>query len=308
MPSQGYNIDKTYISWDGKDFVTFDNGDFSMAVNLVDGDTTIPIDNRKLQFIEIYNESGVWGVRKIADHGPYVLRFLNDQGQPDTSNNQVGYELQLVRTVDGNNVVAKWVDFVDVYDEVGDSVIKNATTDVMACVREQNVSKKNWGRVINVTQDLTYDRVTWLPDLVPNEMKEIPLMSLKSKTVSGETATESRINQRKMGIPQYVTYGYFDATLSVGVEEKVVNSLGMSIIPNPAADRFSLTFSLPGLGNIKIKIFNSNGICVKDVYNGLAGEGLRGLEVSTEDLTSGAYYCTIEYMGSVQKCNLIICK
>lgn len=305
--NEGFNTEKMYIPWDGKDMVVFDNGDFSIGVSLIDYDTSVAIANRKSQFVEIYRESGVWGVRKIANHGGYTLAYINEDNVLDTIN-QMGYEFQMIRSVDGNNVVAKWVDFIDIYDEAGDSLIKNATTDIMVSVRENNVSKKNWGKTINVTQDIPFDRITWLPDYVPNDLKQVPVMRLQTIPVGGETPANARLTERKIYMPQFVTLGHFDASLSVGVKEQDIVNTEMKISPNPAGEKFSLTFTLPEQGNIRIKIYNTNGICVKEVYNGFVGEGLRGLEINTDNLVNGVYYCTMEYMGSVQKCNLIICK
>lgn len=305
---EGFTTGKFYIPWDAKDFVVFENGDFSIGSSLVDLDTTVALENRKTQFIEIYNESGIWGVRRISFHGGYTLLYLDENNAADQNGNQLGYEFQMIRSVDGNHVIAKWVDFVDVFDEVGDSVIKNATTDIMVCARENNISKKSWGKTLNITEDIPFDRITWLPDLIPNNLLQIPIMRLRTMPIAGQTAADARRDERKAVLPQYITYGHFDATLSVGVEDKTEIVSSISATPNPAATDFSLSFTLPEPGNIKIKLYNSNGFCVKNIYEGFTSDGMRGMNISTDGLSSGAYYCTLEFMGSIQKCNLIIWK
>jgi hypothetical protein len=214
----------------------------------------------------------------------------------------------MVRSVDGNHVIAKWVDFVDVYDEVGDSVIKNATTDILVCARENNVSKKSWGKTLNITEDIAFDRITWIPDLIPNNLLQIPIMRLRTMPVAGQSAADARRDERKAVLPQYITFGHFDATASTGVEESVQPKENFVVSPNPASDRFSLNFSMPEPGNIRIKLYNVNGFCVKNIFDGFISDGIKGLNVSTDGIASGAYYCTFEYMGRVQKCNLIIWK
>ncbi|MFN3780906.1 MAG: hypothetical protein ACK4SO_01875, partial [Candidatus Kapaibacteriota bacterium] len=209
---QEYGLSVGVVTWSLPQFVPLGNDNYSFLVNINEDTTqTFRLYEEALhQLVEVYKQNGIWGVRKVADLTGYVLAYV-----APTSTNQLGEESQLVRSEDGKYLLAKWVDFVDVV--VNDTVYPRATNDIFVAVREFN--SPQWSNVKNITSSLDYDRITWVPDIIPNDLKNIPLIKLESIPIEGQEPGEARLRQRMLDtVPQYLMLGFFNADDILGVE------------------------------------------------------------------------------------------
>ena len=287
----GFDPDSVYMDYSGKGFVVFDNGDFSFAATLYDGaigGVSQPDSLKLKQIVELYYEGGNWGIRKIADVSGYVLAYL-----PSTATNQMGYELQLSRTYDGNKLLCKWVDFTDYTDPQTGQITKYYTTDIY--INSKLKSSSSWGQPTNVTNSEIYDRITWIPDYVPNDLQNVPVLKVETEPNPGDDSVTARNRQRYLQeYPQYIMIGNFNVVTGVKESDESVSGIKFtSISPNPAETGTDVNFNLPDDGRINITLYNIMGQPVREVFNGNAGVGIHSVHLNTSDLPSGTYYCTL---------------
>jgi hypothetical protein len=277
--------DSTYVS--NYDAMVWDNGDVSFATSLDVIVNGVVWNN----LFEIYFENGTWGARKIATHSGYTLYFYSAGVQ---ASSQVGIELQMSKTVDGKGVICKWVDLI-----TPQNTALKSSNDVFVCARTKGMN--NWGNVVNVTNSDNVDRITWLPDYIPSDFKNIPILEIE--TVPDPSITDpTSIYNRQIELesyPQYVMMGHFDASVSLGVDDNTTTvPLQLnSVSPNPADNSAAISFDSPVNGNVRIDLFNAMGQIVKNIYNDNISVGPHSITANVVDLPSGAYYCTITANG-----------
>ncbi|OGU13943.1 MAG: hypothetical protein A2X61_16465 [Ignavibacteria bacterium GWB2_35_12] len=298
--SQGFDADRVYMTYSGKGFVVFDNGDFSFALMVNDSvdisGFTLPYEQRMFHIAEIYKENNAWGLRKIAETGPYVLKYLPPLDQPADTNNQMGFEIQMSRTVDGDALICKWVDFMSLINQQTNDTI--TTTDIIVNGRYKNSS---WGEPLDITMSEIWDRITWIPDFVPNGLLNVPILKVETVPNPDDDPITAKARQQKLvDYPQYVVVGNFDASSVLDVDESENTNSKLqitSIYPNPMDNGAEFNFNLPYDGKVEITICDLMGRTVKNVFNGSMGAGLRSVKLNTAGLPAGAYYCTITENG-----------
>lgn len=294
--SLSINPDAVYIDRGAGDFVQFPNGDYSFIVTLNE-DTTLTGTLYSLalhRIVELYKEGSQFGIRPIADNTGYVLAYVGDTG-----NNQMGNELMASRTIDGTKLLAKWVDFVDAVTTEGDTV-RNYSTDIFVAVRDKQ--KNEWSRVKNITESEIYDRITWVDDLIPNTLQDIPILKLESIPNPADTPDDARLRQRTLETErQYVKIGNFDADdlLVVGVEEQELEYSIGDIYPNPATDNVFVNLNLPENGKIIVNLIDLYGRTVNNLFNGFINGGFSALNLNLGNQASGVYFLQINYNGQV---------
>ncbi|MCK5741151.1 MAG: hypothetical protein KAH48_02950, partial [Chlorobi bacterium] len=210
--AQGWADGDLYTNnYNTRDFVVLDNGDYSFMTQIVLSDG---MENSDGRIVEIYRESGEWGIRDIAGYLPNMV-YEDYKDAEENRDNPSDIELQAARTVDGSAIIAKWVS-IEGYDPDAGTF---QYTDVHVAFRKTNSNK--WEEPINVTDDEFIDRTTFIPDYVPNDLKRIPLMSMigwiENDPDTGEEWTEREAQFRTMN-DQYLRIGHFDAI--VGIEDE----------------------------------------------------------------------------------------
>jgi hypothetical protein len=199
-------------------------------------------------------------------------------------------ELQLSKSVDGSKLICKWVDFVDV--EQDGQIIENATNDIF--VATKNTDDESWGDPVNITESIDYDRITWIPNMVPNDMLDIPVIKIVSKPVATDDPTEARNRQRMLEEEQYILVGQFNAVVSVDDETEMPGSLVInSIVPNPAPNRAEVSFTLPQSAQTNIAVYDAMGNKAIELHDGYLSAGLHGMNINTGQLAAGAYYIVV---------------
>ena len=93
----------------------------------------------------------------------------------DTSSR--GNEIQVARTLDGKHLVAKWIDFVPYMIDDQETQV----SDIFVSVYD--IEKGTWSEKRNVTRDNEFDKLTWLPQTLPN-IKEIPVLSIVTNSTN----------------------------------------------------------------------------------------------------------------------------
>ncbi|MGQ9818406.1 MAG: T9SS type A sorting domain-containing protein [Candidatus Kapaibacteriales bacterium] len=302
-----YGLSLQQVFWSLPQFVPFDADNFSFIVNINEDTTQTgkPYQEALHQLVELYKENGIWGVRRVADLTGYVLAYVNSDGQ--SINNQLGEETQISRTVDGNYLVCKWVDFVDV--KVGDTVYTRATNDIFVAVRKRYQS--SWSNPINITESIDYDRITWIPNLVPNDLKDIPILKVMTIPIEGEDPNVARLRQRNPeGEPQYVMMGFFDvSTEPANVTFEHNGSISkLSVYPNPVSNVASINFYADGFVNLEVALFSSDGQWTKSFYNGPVSAGVKGLSFDLSEFANGLYFVVVNANGKRYSEPLLIVK
>ena len=302
MTFGGYSNSSTGQSYSiSRDMCALPNGDVSYLCILQDYLTEeqaaqVTDEQRFRKVVEIYRESGVWGVRAISDIDiNTILLYRNTDGE---WHNQMVYEFQISRTIDGQYLIAKWTE-VTAWDVEGvtDPVL---STDIRFAVRPVG---GEWSKVIKLTDDVTLERLTWIPDLIPNDLKDIPIIRVATKpdpSISENDVVGQRGLQNYIETPQYVLLGHFDADIALGINEynkKNVDVVINEISPNPVISDGQVIFTLPAGGNASLEIFNLMGQKVLSIYNGMISSGIHTLRFSSAELAQGAYYCVLDFNG-----------
>ncbi len=292
---QQYGLSIEVVTWSLPQFVPLGNDDYSFLVNINEDTTrTFRLYSDALhQLVEVYKQSGIWGVRKITDLTGYVLAYV-----APTGSNQLGEESQLVQTEDGKYLLAKWVDFVDVV--IQDTLYKNATTDIFVAVRP--IKSNIWTSIKNITNSLDFDRITWVPDKIPSNMTNIPIIKLESIPIPGQDPTEARLRQRMLDtVPQYVMLGFFDAADILSSEERSYTTsdiYNLNVYPNPADGVGYIEFFTESPVSLSVDLYDVFGRKIMNLFKGNTFSGIQSIPFKTLGLSSGTYYVVLESNGN----------
>lgn len=295
--AKGHPSDSANFLYQNKGFVVLDNGEYSFATKILawgNGTTESYI-------VElVYNQTtDTWRINEIADEliGTFNYRDINDSNDQPTNWND--HELDIVRTVDGQTLLAKWVEIMGFNPETSTF----QTTDVFFSTR--SINSNTWSEPMNVTNSDDLDRMTLLPDYIPNDLIDIPLFKLVTKTAPEMTAQEAFTEQFYGGKDQYLVVGHVNAVVGVKDEEPCdCDKLQIQkITPNPISgdNVFTVTIFMPQENTIDISIYDASGKLVNDLkdLDKRYGQGQRILEI---DLTGnalpiGSYYINILACG-----------
>jgi len=279
------NPELFFIGFTSKNLVAFDNGDWSVFVVLQETKDTV---NAKLtadllyQVVELYKEGGTYGVRTVAKLPTYWVPFSNSDGTQ--AGNSKDYELQASKTIDGSKIVCKWVELKELVWPT-DSTFQFAGSDIFAAARIVGANK--WGNPKNLTDDGNIYKGVWIPNLLPNNLVDIPILYSQTK---GDLAVA---NQRRYIDEQYVMIGNFDGSLLTSVEDDQILSGDVNIYPNPAVDNSTVRFYVPNMENVEIRIVDIFGKEISStIVNSLVG--FNNFEIDTKKYAPGAYFVSIK--------------
>jgi len=262
-----------------------------------------------LHIIEANYSGGLWTVTKVADFGgfPYIIEDVANEPnvlKDSLFKSFMGNELQAAKTADGNYIVLKWVDFIDKLIIVNPPLrISNGeqtldtllTTDVFFSYREKN--QFMWSSPLNATNDTVYDKITWIPNIVPS-LDKVPLVKERTRRIQYTDANNPRnsypdfIQQLVVDYPQDVVFALVNLTGINEVQEPVNKSFYLKDPqPNPAnGDYTEIGFVLDKPMEIRVELFDLMGNRIKTLYNGFASAGVHAVMLNTSELSSGAYY------------------
>lgn len=331
--SQGSLIDNinfygpTGLLFGGDAFVVTGENEYSYFYKILtstDGDTYTGA-----HIVEAYSKNGVWNMRKVADFDAFPQQLTIEDVSTDDNvtkdslmTGYYGIQLQAAKTADGSKIVVKWVASVDkpivvnpafVYQVLDEnqqpanvSVDTLYTNDIFLAYRE--VGGNLWADAVNTTNDDQYNKLSHMPQVIPNDITKVPVTHLKVAPFTNQQYY--RYNYAEIikqlcndpGVPHDVQLSLLDATgNSTSVEEEVseFGSLELrDIFPNPVAKNFvEIGFNLPSSTTTRIELFNSLGQRVKLIQQGAVDAGFNVVMLNTNELESGVYYYTLTAFG-----------
>ena len=292
----GFNIDSLVIQ--NYDMYVIDEDNLGFAVSLWDISTGDAIYELSHHITEIYKEDGAWGMRKIAEPLFFWLYYRDVANNVNSiARNQLRFELQCALTEDRSKVLFKWVETIDFEESDGSVVVPN--TDIFAAYRE--IGSSEWNGPKNMTNSEEFDRITWIPDLIPSDLVDIPVIRLVTKLTADMNQQDSIIALFDIETnTQYVQMGHFDgsAILSVDDNENELGSIEIkNIYPNPAVSEAEILFNIPAAENVEITLFDLMGRKVLDIYEGTVTAGTHSVRADVNALSAGTYYCTLKAGG-----------
>lgn len=293
--SNGMNDATNILPWSITDMTALDNGDVSFIVWLHERNADLDPNQTFEHCVEASFSNDTWTIRKIGTFASWVNGSYYDEALGNiSSSNQLGFEMQISRSVDGNTLIAKWVDLINpVFTMNPDATFTYTydTKDVFISTRA--VGSNVWSDPVNITNDQVRHRITWLPDMVPNTMTDIPLLELQSIPNSADDDNQAFIRSLNLLEPQYVIISYFDMIVSVDDEKSTsyFNVNGLS--PNPASVYSELNFEMKFDANVKIEIFDITGRKIETALNSFVSRGLHAININTASLPAGTYYVTV---------------
>ncbi|MFK7973180.1 MAG: T9SS type A sorting domain-containing protein [Bacteroidia bacterium] len=86
---------------------------------------------------------------------------------------------------------------------------------------------------------------------------------------------------------------------ATSIDQNLEKALGMSLFPNPTADRTRLQFELPETKNIDVTVLDATGREVQQIYSGKTA-GALDFEIDTQDLPAGMYLVRVSVEGAGQ--------
>jgi hypothetical protein len=211
------------------------------------------------------------------------------------------------RTADGNTLLVKWVDALNYTSEQdldGDGVSPDTllTSDIFVSLRR--LGSDTWSTRHNLTETPMLDRISWFPDVLPNDMSNIPLLTVQTKTDANDATAKAQLVDAQLNVErnQYVVLSNYDLSTLLSVGSTVATRSGLSIdrsYPNPASSRFSVSYSVPASGEVSIKVYDVLG---NVVLAPIAGERAEtGSYTKTFDLATlptGAYRIVLTQDGA----------
>lgn len=296
-----------------------------------------------VDLVEAAYNKGTWTLRKVAtindnltDHpviAPVTASFWdaltqergNSEPWAQYDESDLAFEIQAARTVDGSDVVLKWVNnnFArrvtfnnPIYTArsvqqqgqvvtVDDTVRFMYNTDVYMATRKGNSS--TWDNARNVTDDDRFDKGTKIPPVIAS-LDKVPLLTLHTVTTgnnnlfgTGRTQFPTSARGCIISASQDVKFAMTDpfSTVSVNDNETVSTSqFSLSApTPNPAADNFSFSFATQKSGNATITVSDALGRKVATLYDNYLENGTHARNVNTSQFAPGVYYISLTLEG-----------
>lgn len=305
--SQEANPDSVHFSYGwANDFIVTGNGNFSFFLDLFESNNDKTPEAELRQLVEVYKVNGIWGIRKVADISGRLISYdPMEPAEPRIS--LLGSEVQAARTPDGTGLLVKWIDLVTyILDEdlnrdgvTPDTVI---STDVFVAARRivPDTSDHTWSRALNITGTPVLDRFTRIPETIPDDYMNIPLMTLQTKIDPklDLTREDELINAQVnvAGRMQYMMMSNFDAgSIAAAEPGAATRGAGMMLspaFPNPASTAATIRLTLSRRADVRLHLRNTLGELVCSLADGTMEAGDHEIRVATGDLPAGSYYLT----------------
>ena len=126
---------------------------------------------------------------------------------------------------------------------------------------------------------------------------DIPILKLQTIFNSDEVPGTLAYIQamQRFDRKQYVQIAHFNAVLGVDDDPIAQSETNLNrIYPNPAQNSTTLDYSVKGLANIDIAIYDLIGNRLKNIFSGVQSEGVYSYAIDTKDMVSGTYYITLK--------------
>ncbi len=316
ISSQGAvpNADTTFFL--GRDMHVLGENHVTFLFGFIDNSDDDGIANRIHQIVEVVYKDGEWEFRPVSPFSGLRFSLYHDQAESDldgdaitpspanSDQSQTQPDIQISPTLDGKFLIAKWADIVIYQDGEGNQFIGN---DVFFAIR--STENDFWyPRVLNVTNTLLHDKITWIPDIIA-DVKNIPLIAAQTNfdaldrfNNSAKTVLDSNRAQTEVWAPQHVVLKHVNIreilATNVNEEPEFLPQITLhEIYPNPTGVETAVRFTLPESGVTVVDVYNTTGNRVATLQNGFLPAGENTLRFSTEELPVGSYYLNIVING-----------
>lgn len=273
--------------------------------------------------VECFYQNGLWTVRKVSDffgYTQYIADVAHGQEQAKDSLmlSFLGQELQASLTADRQNIVVKWVDYVDRVIVINPPLQLNPeqtidsllTNDVFLAYRP--VNGYNWSEPFNATNDTIYNKCTFISNPVPS-LSNIPIVQLNTRQIQYTDPNNPRnsyprfIQQLVIDYPQDVVVTTANLISAVEREETLPMPFQlMDATPNPVSDFIDLKFNLDRAMNIKLELIDLFGNTLTTLHEGPASEGIHAVVLNTNKYPIGTYFYRLKGEGRLETKKLVI--
>lgn len=97
----------------------------------------------------------------------------------------------------------------------------------------------------------------------------------------------------------------YDAA-TIGIEENLASSYGLSVFPNPTNDNATVSFILPATAKVDVTLYDIVGKKCQDLYSGTASAGQQELALNRDRLPNGVYFVRLDINGNSFTKKLVI--
>ncbi|PKL81326.1 MAG: hypothetical protein CVV25_00885 [Ignavibacteriae bacterium HGW-Ignavibacteriae-4] len=290
---------------------------------------------------ELTYDNGVFGIKEITEletGGPMVAyKEATTPFDPNVytiryTESWFGNNFQVATTVDGDKVLAMWIDAkkgvtipIDpvqvttsqtssLTGQPEDVVITLDTIlryDIYSSVYDMNSG--NWSQAVNITNDDSVDIYFNMPSIIPSVTK-VPFLSYKNIRTNrtNQFNFPKEIIQMLIDDVTILNYSEIDATKSQASVEKELDfnvTLG-DAYPNPAvnANSVGITFTIDELAVVTLELFDNMGKKVETIFNDKSTIGYKAINANISNLNSGTYYYQLSVNGVSFTKKLVIVK
>ena len=295
---------------------------------------------------ELTYDNGVFGLKVITEletGGPMVAS-QDASTQSDDSKYTIRYQaswfgnnFQAAKTVDGDKVLAMWIDA-----EKGVSIpidpVQVTTTQTNTLTNQQedvvitldtilkydiyssiyDMKSGDWSKPVNITNDDSVDIYFNMPPIIPS-VKRVPFVGYKTLRTNRTNPFNfpREIIQMLIDDVTVMRYTELDATKEQPKDGQasVKDELNFNVelgdaYPNPAVNTNSvgITFTVDQLSVVTLDLFNSMGNKVETIYNDKTTIGNKAINANISNLTSGTYYFQLSVNGVSFTKKLVVVK
>lgn len=322
-------------------FVVYGNDKYSFFFRgeLLSEPTAGQFQVEKTAIFEAKYDEGNWTISQVAELRQTGLAVFerdldNQQAVVFTiETHDLGNEVQVSKTKDGQNLIVKWIDENPNRIEILNPPVANFfqrieenpaggdplkifqtvdtvdVTDVYACYR--NVNSNNWSTPVNITDDNVWNHSTWLPP-VSESLGDLMLFSPRIlqnfNTQFPALQRESVKNRITLGVDYRTTVAKFSLDGTSAGNEKPMEVTINNVYPSIASNQASIEFVSPVEVTTSIEITNINGEVVKTIFNGVSNVGQNLVGFTVNDMPNGVYFVTVKTGGNVQTSKFTVLK
>ncbi|PKL81325.1 MAG: hypothetical protein CVV25_00880 [Ignavibacteriae bacterium HGW-Ignavibacteriae-4] len=295
---------------------------------------------------ELTYDNGVFGIKEITEletGGPTTTnKEPTDPFNPNVytiryTTSRHGNNIQVAKTVDGDKVLAMWIDAekdklipIDpvqvttsrtssLTGQPEDVVITLDTIlkyDIYASVYD--MKNGNWSKPVNITNDDSVDTYFNIPPIIPSVTK-VPFLSYKAmrSTRTNQFNFPREIIQMLVDDNTIMRYTELDATKEQpkGPVNSVKEVLDFNVelgnaYPNPAVNtnQVGITFTIDELAVVTLELFDNLGNKVETIFNDKSTIGYKAINANISNLNSGTYYYQLSVNGVTFTKKLVIVK
>jgi len=301
----GANPDSARFGFSTNDFIVTGPNSVSFLLNLAESDDTRDPSSLIREVVEVSRNNGTWNIRPVGTQNGWFL-LINGSEEGDTAS-QVDNEIQVARTADGTRLLAKWtalLSYISQNDLNDDGMAPDTFTTSDVFVSSRLVSENTWAPPINVTGTALLDRQVWIPEIIPNDLSNVPAISVQSGIDHSTdiTVLDSLVMAQRVLVDrrQYIVTANFDATGAIsGVRGTAATAFSRlnAPLPNPSRDRSMVTFILQKGGHVTIDVYAATGQKVETLLDESREAGNHVVAMSTANLPAGTYYYTMRVNG-----------